>query len=460
MTRLNWKIRIPLSKVILTPYRKIHVEIYHRWMMDPELLEATASEPLTLNEEYENQQSWRDDPNKVTFIINDRETKKPVGDVNLFLHQDDKNVPEINIMIAESSSRKKGLAQQALAGMILFARDVLQVKQCIAKIDHKNIPSIKLFTKLGFTQTSKDDTFQEITMTSSNTTFGICCTLAGVENENETIKTEVDVDPQVDLFRELGNKAFHKSDFINAIKLFDQGLDIDWMDHILLSNRSVARIRGGDFYGAIMDAARAVAIEPTYLKARHRLAASWAAVGLSELGKQAYKEAEIAFPSEADALRDLGNKLSTHRDPRVEDSPRYMNCLKLLPSFVAVHCPIGNPVSPKILLGEVLYLWKRLTGEEKTKIFDVYCEITGASPSEVPTSQQWNKLTVKPEIPGAMEEDQLPKTILSYISAKEHNTPEMKTAMVELLFSSCSLEERNRIARVLVDLVGEALKLR
>ncbi len=38
-------------------------------MQDPELLEATASEPLTMEQEIEMQHEWRDDEKKCTFII-------------------------------------------------------------------------------------------------------------------------------------------------------------------------------------------------------------------------------------------------------------------------------------------------------------------------------------------------------------------------------------------------------
>ena len=46
------------KRCILVPYRPEHVIPYHTWMCNSALLEATASEPLSLLEEYEMQQSW------------------------------------------------------------------------------------------------------------------------------------------------------------------------------------------------------------------------------------------------------------------------------------------------------------------------------------------------------------------------------------------------------------------
>nr|DAD20289.1 TPA_asm: hypothetical protein HUJ06_021752 [Nelumbo nucifera] len=51
------------EKVILVPYMSEHVPKYHEWMQDPALLQATGSEPLTLDQEYEMQLSWTQDPN-------------------------------------------------------------------------------------------------------------------------------------------------------------------------------------------------------------------------------------------------------------------------------------------------------------------------------------------------------------------------------------------------------------
>ena len=92
--RLNENTVIVSDKVVLVPYQRHHVERYHSWMADPWLQEMTASEPLSIEEEYAMQQSWQQDEAKLTFIVCDRSVRTSlagsvesmVGDVNLFMN--------------------------------------------------------------------------------------------------------------------------------------------------------------------------------------------------------------------------------------------------------------------------------------------------------------------------------------------------------------------------------------
>ncbi|KAH6781023.1 Acyl-CoA N-acyltransferases superfamily protein [Perilla frutescens var. hirtella] len=165
------------EKVILVPYMKEHVPRYHVWMQDPAILQATASEPLTLDQEYEMQLSWVQDPLKQTFIVLDKElvvgefihgephTEAMVGDVNIFMNDlDDAQVAEVEIMIAEPKSRGKGLAKESILLMMAFAVKNFGIHNFRAKIGESNEASLNLFKKLGFMETSCSEIFKEVTL--------------------------------------------------------------------------------------------------------------------------------------------------------------------------------------------------------------------------------------------------------------------------------------------------------
>jgi hypothetical protein len=73
------------DRCILVPYCKHHVAKYHLWMQNSDLLKQTSSEPLTLAEELAMQTSWRNDDDKLTFIILDKDTmQNPNRDNEVF----------------------------------------------------------------------------------------------------------------------------------------------------------------------------------------------------------------------------------------------------------------------------------------------------------------------------------------------------------------------------------------
>lgn len=88
------------------------------------------------------------------------------GDVNFFFNDhDDHSIAEIEIMIAESGSRRNGLATEALNLFMAYGVSVLGVTKFRAKIGEANTASLVLFgQKLGYKEVSRSPVFKEVTL--------------------------------------------------------------------------------------------------------------------------------------------------------------------------------------------------------------------------------------------------------------------------------------------------------
>lgn len=153
------------SDTVLVPYREEHVPVYHEWMSSPELLRLTASEPLSLEEEYISMRRWREDEDKLTFIVCSKGIPGfMVGDVNLVrnIDLDRPRVVEVDVMVAAPSARRRGIASEALRLMMSYARQHFDVDAFVAKIVEDNAPSIALFEKMGFVMVKHVPAFGEI----------------------------------------------------------------------------------------------------------------------------------------------------------------------------------------------------------------------------------------------------------------------------------------------------------
>ncbi|KAF4689920.1 N-acetyltransferase 9 [Perkinsus olseni] len=182
--RINEHTRLEGKVCILVPYTKEMVGTYNSWMSgSAELRAETESEPLTLEEEYEMQASWREDEDKLTFIVLDRDVEPDpnlgtiaagggmCGDVNCFVSEidDDEKYPgrviregEISVMTAVPSSRHKGIAREAVTMMEDYCRDNLHIDRFIAKIRLSNHPSRVLFRSLGYEEVKIVKCFNEV----------------------------------------------------------------------------------------------------------------------------------------------------------------------------------------------------------------------------------------------------------------------------------------------------------
>lgn len=161
------------QRVVLVPYKREHVEKYHKWMKDPDLLYLTGSEPLTLEQEYEMQVKWFQDDDKCTFIVMDADVfdntgddvAAMVGDTNIyFTDPSDLSSGEIELMIAEPAFRGRGYGKEVLSLMLTFCREVIGVQTFVAKIKDTNHVSLSMFSKIGFKEVSASEIFQEKTL--------------------------------------------------------------------------------------------------------------------------------------------------------------------------------------------------------------------------------------------------------------------------------------------------------
>ncbi|XP_075981947.1 microtubule-associated Nat9 isoform X2 [Anticarsia gemmatalis] len=141
-------------------------------MKSEELQQLTASQPLSIEEEFEMQKSWREDEDKCTFIVlskcvydeHNNDIEAMVGDTNIFIIDQETATGEIEIMIAEASARGKKFGWEAVILMLLYGIEHVHLKLFEAKISLSNVISINMFKKLGFREKSKSEVFQEITL--------------------------------------------------------------------------------------------------------------------------------------------------------------------------------------------------------------------------------------------------------------------------------------------------------
>ncbi|MCO5581356.1 hypothetical protein L7F22_035238 [Adiantum nelumboides] len=88
-----------------------------------------------------------------------------VGDVNLYMNDvEEPFTAEIEIMIAESARRGKGLGREAVQLMMAYAIEHLNISKFRAKIGDVNSASLHLFRSLGYEDVSHSAVFNQVTL--------------------------------------------------------------------------------------------------------------------------------------------------------------------------------------------------------------------------------------------------------------------------------------------------------
>jgi len=85
----------------------------------------------------------------VQYGIENKETKRIIGDCAVRLTLNDVRIAEIGITISHLHQRK-GYAKETLLGLLSFLFDTKNIHRVVETVDSENIPSIQLLNSLGF----------------------------------------------------------------------------------------------------------------------------------------------------------------------------------------------------------------------------------------------------------------------------------------------------------------------
>lgn len=145
------------NKVVLSgiPDSEEFYNLYHKWLSNEELKYKLGEEDMkyTLKEIKQMHDEWKKDLNNMTFCILNKETKEPIGDINLLISKEFNNEPEISIMLGNHSG--KGFGYEASTLLLNFAFEKLNIKKINLSVYEDNIPAVKLYEKLGFKKTKE-----------------------------------------------------------------------------------------------------------------------------------------------------------------------------------------------------------------------------------------------------------------------------------------------------------------
>jgi len=92
-------------------------------------------------------------------------------------------------------------------------------------------------------------------------------------------------------YKEEGNEAYKKKDYLKAVNLYTSGIKLDPENHVLFSNRAAAHLANGDHKKALEDANQAVKLNSTWPKAYIRKAQALSKLGKHSSATNAYEDA-------------------------------------------------------------------------------------------------------------------------------------------------------------------------
>ena len=144
------------SRIILRPFDARDAVDYSAWLKDGYLQRMVGESWLAPSEVVEKQKVWARDDMMVEYIIADKASGRPIGDVSVKL-EDGK--AKFGLMIGDQRYRDCGYGTEAAECLMSYVKGVLGIRELYAEIFPFNTTSISFHEKLKFSKlgTSVDD---------------------------------------------------------------------------------------------------------------------------------------------------------------------------------------------------------------------------------------------------------------------------------------------------------------
>lgn len=139
------------KRVLLRPLEKADLPHLVRWNNDPELRSLTGEAYPSSSESME---AWwnriREDPGRVWFIVEERETGQPIGEAGLLRIFPAWRTTDLTMIIGEKSCWRKGYGTEAILLLMDYAFGMLAMHRISIGVVGFNERALAFYEKVGF----------------------------------------------------------------------------------------------------------------------------------------------------------------------------------------------------------------------------------------------------------------------------------------------------------------------
>ncbi len=139
------------ERVQLRPVEAEDMAALQRWGNDPALRGLIGeTRPMTAPEAQRYYERLCSDPDRVWFIIEDRETGQPVGECGLLRMFPTWRTTDLSIILAEPEARGKGYGREAIHLLMDYAFGYLNFHRISIGVVGFNEQALRFYEKIGF----------------------------------------------------------------------------------------------------------------------------------------------------------------------------------------------------------------------------------------------------------------------------------------------------------------------